>query len=105
MPSTFDNAVTTLSGTSANIYAGPTSASTDRAIIIGCTVTNTHASDDATVTVYKDTHELFNAIKIPANTSLEVCRGNKFVLKQNENLKAKVTAGSAKTMVSALVIT
>ena len=105
MPSTFDNNTATLSGTSANIYAGPTGASGDRAIVIGCTITNTHASDDATVTVYKDTHELFNAIKIPANTSLEVCRGNKFVLKQNENLKAKVTAGSAKTMVSALVIT
>ena len=105
MASTFDNAVTTLSGSSANIYAGPTSASTDRAIIIGCLVTNTHATDEATVTVYKDTHEILNAVKVPVNTSLEICRGNKFVLKQNENLKAKVTAGSAKTMVSALVIT
>ena len=64
MASTFDNSKT-LTGTSANIYAGPTSASTDRAIIIGCLVTNTHASDDATVTVYIDTHELLNAVKVP----------------------------------------
>ena len=105
MPSTFDNNTATLSGTSANIYAGPTGASGDRAIIIGCTITNTHASDEATVTVYLGTHEILNAVKIPASTSLEICRGNKYVLKQNENLKAKVTAGSAKTTVSALVIT
>ena len=105
MASTFDNNVFTLTGSSSNIYAGPTSASTDRAIIIGCTIANTHASDDATVTIYLNTNEIVSGVKIPANTSLELCRGNKFVLTQNDNLKGKVTTGSAKATVSALVIT
>ena len=105
MASTFNNQTADLTNSPANIFTGPTANAADRAIVIGCNISNTHASDDATITLYKDTHEILTNVKVPANTSLELCRGNKYVLGQSENLKAKVTTGSAKTFVSALVIT
>jgi hypothetical protein len=37
--------------------------------------------------------------------TLEVCRGNKFVLANNETLVGTVTGGTANAMISALEIT
>ena len=49
---------------------------------------------------------LINQVKIPTNTSLELCRGNKFVVKKDESLHALRTGGTASTaMISILEIT
>lgn len=49
---------------------------------------------------------IINLIAIPKNTSLELCRGNKFVIKKDESLHALRTGGTASTaMVSILEIT
>ena len=52
MAETFNNASVKLSGTSAtDIYQAPTSASTDRAIVLSCLVANVDGSSDATITL------------------------------------------------------
>ena len=112
MANTFNNQVTAAIGTtSTEIYTGTNlDASGDVGIVIGLIVSNDHASDDTQVTVFHKASggtetEIMKLVKIPVNTSLELCRGNKFVLKNGEKLTALRSGGSANAMVSILEIT
>ena len=111
MANTFNNQLTASIGDgSTEIYSGANlDASGDVGIIVGLMICNDHASDDTQVTVMHKVSstevELVKLVKIPANTSLELCRGNKFVLKNGESLTALKSGGSANAMVSVLEIT
>ena len=113
MANTFNNQVTSaINTTSTEIYTGTNlDASGDVGIVIGLIVSNDHATDDTQVTIMHkaaDTTEteVAKLVKIPVNTSIEFCRGNKFVLKNGEKLTAlRSSSGTANAMVSILEIT
>lgn len=113
MANTFNNQVTAAIGTgSTEIYTGTNlDASGDVGIVIGLIVSNDHATDDTQVTIMHKASggaetEVAKLVKIPVNTSIEFCRGNKFVLKNGEKLTAlRSSSGTANAMVSILEIT
>ena len=105
MANTFNNNTTVTLGTDTTLYTAPNTNAVDRAIIVGLLLTNTHATDDVQITLKHGTDVILNAVKVPVNTALEVCRGNKFVLANNETLVGTVTGGTANAMISALEIT
>lgn len=109
MANTFNNTTTASIGTSGSVstlYTAPNNDSGDRTVVVGLLLSNTHASSDVEITVKHGSVILLNAVTIPVNTSLEVCRGNKFVLKNNEAITAfKGSNGTASAMVSVLEIT
>ena len=113
MANTFNNQVTSAINTSSTeIYTGTNlDASGDVGIVIGLIVSNDHATDDTQVTIMHkasdDTEtEVAKLVKIPVNTSIEFCRGNKFVVKNGEKLTAlRSSSGTANAMVSILEIT
>lgn len=106
MANTFNNNTTVaLGSTDTTLYTAPNTNSADRSIIIGLLLSNTHATDEVQVTLKRGTDVILNAVRIPVNTALEVCRGNKFVLANNETLVGTVTGGTANAMISALEIT
>ena len=105
MANTFNNNTTVALGTDTTLYTAPNTNSADRAIVVGLLLSNTHATDEVQVTLKHGTDVILNAVRIPVNTALEVCRGNKFVLSNNETLVGTVTGGTANAMISALEIT
>ena len=113
MANTFNNQVTSVINTSSTeIYTGTNlDATGDVGIVIGLIVSNDHATDDTQVTIMHkasdDTEtEVAKLVKIPVNTSIEFCRGNKFVVKNGEKLTAlRSSSGTANAMVSILEIT
>ena len=113
MANTFNNQVTSAINTSSTeIYTGANlDASGDVGIVIGLIVSNDHATDDTQVTIMHKASggtetEVAKLVKIPVNTSIEFCRGNKFVLKNGEKLTAlRSSNGTANAMVSVLEIT
>jgi hypothetical protein len=112
MAETFNNASVKLSGTSAtDIYQAPTSASSDRAIILSCLIANVDGSSAATITVaLTDGSDsvlstLASTITVPADASLEIV-ANKIVLKQSQKIRATASAGGdLEVTLSALEIT
>ena len=105
MANTFNNNATVTLGTNTTLYTAPNTNDADRAIVVGLLLSNTHATDEVQVTLKHGTDVILNAVRIPVNTALEVCRGNKFVLSNNETLVGTVTGGTANAMISALEIT
>ena len=105
MANTFNNNTTVTLGTDTTLYTAPNTNAADRAIVVGLLLTNTHATDEVQITLKHGTDVILNAVRIPVNTALEVCRGNKFVLANNETLVGTVTGGTANAMISALEIT
>ena len=105
MANTFNNNATVTLGTDTTLYTSPNTNDADRAIVVGLLLSNTHATDEVQVTLKHGTDVILNAVRIPVNTALEVCRGNKFVLANNETLVGTVTGGTANAMISALEIT
>ena len=116
MANTFNNQVTSAINTSSTeIYTGTNlDASGDVGIVIGLIVSNDHATDDTQVTIMHKAStadggaetEVAKLVKIPVNTSIEFCRGNKFVVKNGEKLTAlRSSSGTANAMVSVLEIT
>ena len=105
MANTFNNNTTVTLGTDTTLYTAPNTNAVDRAIVVGLLLTNTHATDEVQITLKHGTDVILNAVRVPVNTALEVCRGNKFVLANNETLVGTVTGGTANAMISALEIT
>ena len=102
---TFNNNATVTFTTDTTLYTSPNTNDADRAIVVGLLISNTHATDEVRVTLKHGTDVILNAVRVPVNTALEVCRGNKFVLKRNETLVGTVTGGTANAMISSLEIT
>jgi len=112
MAETFNNASVKLTTTNAtDLYQAPTSAATDRAIVLSCLVANVDGSSAVTITIaLTDSSNavlstLASTIAVPADASIEIIP-NKVVMKQSQKLRA--TAGAANDVeitVSALEIT
>ena len=112
MAETFNNASVKLTTTNAtDLYQAPTSAATDRAIVLSCLVANVDGSNSAEVTIALTDNSdvvlstLASTIAVPPDASIEII-ANKVVMKQSQKLRA--TAGAANDLevtVSSLEIT
>ncbi len=112
MAETFNNASVKLTTTNAtDLYQAPTSAATDRAIVLSCLVANVDGSSGAEITIALTDGSntvlstLASTIAVPPDASIEIIP-NKVVMKQSQKLRA--TAGAANDVeitVSALEIT
>jgi len=112
MAETFNNASVKLTTTNAtDLYQAPTSAATDRAIVLSCLVANVDGSSGAEITIALTDGSntvlstLASTIAVPPDASIEIIP-NKIVMKQSQKLRA--TAGAANDVeitVSALEIT
>lgn len=112
MAETFNNASVKLTTTNAtDLYQAPTSAATDRAIVLSCLVANVDGSAAAVITItLTDGSDavlstLASTIAVPPDASIEII-ANKVVMKQSQKLRA--TAGAANDLevtVSSLEIT
>ena len=112
MAETFNNASVKLTTTNAtDLYQAPTSAATDRAIVLSCLVANVDGTNSAEVTIaLTDSSDavlstLGSTIAVPPDASIEII-ANKVVMKQSQKLRA--TAGAANDLevtVSSLEIT
>ncbi len=112
MAETFNNASVKLTTTNAtDLYQAPTSAATDRAIVLSCLVANVDGSSSAEITIALTDGSntvlstLASTIAVPPDASIEIIP-NKVVMKQSQKLRA--TAGAANDLeltVSALEIT
>ena len=100
MPNTFKNA--SLASVNHSAFAALyTSPASTTAIILGLAITNkTDASVTASVQ-FTDTSDssatrlLLNEVTIPANTTLEVLAGQKYVLEATDILKVQASAASS----------
>jgi hypothetical protein len=112
MAETFNNASVKLTTTNAtDLYQAPTSAATDRAIVLSCVVANVDGSNAAGITItLTDGSDavlstLASTVSVPADASLEVV-ANKVVMKQSQKLRATATAADdLEITVSTLEIT
>ena len=81
-----------------DIYQAPTSAASDRAIILSCLIANVDGTNAAGITVALTDGSnsvlstLASTITVPADASLEII-ANKIVLKQSQKIRATATAG------------
>ena len=99
MAETFNNASVKLTGTSVtDIYQAPTSAASDRAIVLSCLIANVDGTNAAGITVTLTdgsdsvSSTLASTISVPADASLEII-ANKIVLKQSQKIRATASAG------------
>jgi len=112
MAETFNNASVKLSSTNAtDLYQAPTSAATDRAIVLSCLVANVDGSSGAEITIALTDGSntvlstLASTIAVPADASIEII-ANKVVMKQSQKLRATASAANdLEITVSALEIT
>lgn len=112
MAETFNNASVKLTTTNAtDLYQAPTSAATDRAIVLSCLVANVDGNVAAEITItLTDGSDavlstLASTIAVPADASIEIIP-NKVVMKQSQKLRATaVVANDLEVTVSALEIT
>ena len=112
MAETFNNASVKLTTTNAtDLYQAPTSAATDRAIVLSCLVANVDGSSAAEITIaLTDSSDavlstLASTIAVPADASIEIIP-NKVVMKQSQKLRATASAANDfEITVSALEIT
>jgi len=112
MAETFNNASVKLTTTNAtDLYQAPTSAATDRAIVLSCLVANVDGSSPVEITIALTDGSntvlstLASTIIVPADASIEIIP-NKVVMKQSQKLRATANvANDAEITVSALEIT
>jgi len=112
MAETFNNASVKLTSTNAtDLYQAPTSAATDRAIVLSCLVANVDGSSGAEITIALTDGSnnvlstLVSTVAVPNDASLEVV-ANKVVMKQSQKLRATASAANdLEITVSALEIT
>jgi len=112
MAETFNNASVKLTSTNAtDLYQAPTSAATDRAIVLSCLVANVDGSSGAEITIALTDGSnnvlstLASTIAVPADASIEIIP-NKVVMKQSQKLRATASAANdLELTVSALEIT
>ena len=112
MAETFNNASVKLTTTNAtDLYQAPTSAATDRAIVLSCLVANVDGTNSAgiTITLTDGSNNvlstLSSTVTVPNDSSLEVIP-NKVVMKQSQKLRATASAANdLEVTVSALEIT
>ena len=112
MAEVFNNASVKLSSTNAtDLYQAPTSAATDRAIVLSCLVANVDGSSGAEITIALTDGSntvlstLASTIAVPADASIEIIP-NKVVMKQSQKLRATASAANnLELTVSALEIT
>lgn len=112
MAETFNNASVKLTSTNAtDLYQAPTSAATDRAIVLSCLVANVDGSANAAITVALTDGSnnvlstLASTITVPADSSIEIIT-NKVVMKQSQKLRATASnANDLEITASALEIT
>jgi len=112
MAETFNNASVKLTTTNAtDLYQAPTSAATDRAIVLSCLVANVDGSSGAEITIALTDGSnnvlstLVSTVAVPSDASLEVV-ANKVVMKQSQKLRATASAANdLEITVSALEIT
>jgi hypothetical protein len=112
MAETFNNASVKLTSTNAtDLYQAPTSAATDRAIVLSCLVANVDGSSGAEITIALTDGSntvlstLASTIAVPADASIEII-ANKVVMKQSQKLRATASAANdLELTVSALEIT
>ena len=112
MAETFNNASVKLTSTNAtDLYQAPTSAATDRAIVLSCLVANVDGSSGAEITIALTDGSnnvlstLVSTVAVPSDASLEVV-ANKVVMKQSQKLRATASAANdLEITVSALEIT
>tara|TARA_B100000287_G_scaffold63831_1_gene55393 strand:- start:1409 stop:1741 length:333 start_codon:yes stop_codon:yes gene_type:complete len=100
MAETFKNAslVSVSNSSDATLYTAPASATT---IILGVAIANKTTTDSTCKILFTDTSastttELIPTVTIPANTTLEVLAGQKYILETGDILKAR--AGAATTI-------
>ncbi|MBP12594.1 MAG: hypothetical protein CMA71_03545 [Euryarchaeota archaeon] len=112
MAETFNNASVKLTTTNAtDLYQAPTSAATDRAIVLSCLVANVDGLNNCDITIALTDGSnavqstLVSTVLVPADGSLEVI-ANKVVMKQSQKLRATASvANDLEITVSALEIT
>lgn len=112
MAETFNNASVKLTTTNAtDLYQAPTSAATDRAIVLSCLVANVDGSSPVEITIALTDGSntvlstLASTIVVPADASIEIIP-NKVVMKQSQKLRATANvANDVEITVSALEIT
>ena len=112
MAETFNNASVKLTSTNAtDLYQAPTSAATDRAIVLSCLVANVDGSSGAEITIALTDGSntvlstLASTIAVPPDASIEIIP-NKVVMKQSQKLRATASAANdLELTVSALEIT
>lgn len=112
MAEVFNNASVKLTTTNAtDLYQAPTSAATDRAIVLSCLVANVDGSAAAEITIALTDGSntvlstLASTIAVPADASIEII-ANKVVMKQSQKLRATASAANdLELTVSALEIT
>ena len=112
MAETFNNASVKLTTTNAtDLYQAPTSAATDRAIVLSCLVANVDGSSAAEITIALTDGSntvlstLASTIAVPADASIEIIP-NKVVMKQSQKLRATASAANdLELTVSTLEIT
>jgi len=112
MAETFNNASVKLTTTNAtDLYQAPTSAATDRAIVLSCLVANVDGTNNAAITIALTDNSnnvlstLASTVTVPNDASLEVV-ANKVVMKQSQKLRATASAANdIEITVSALEIT
>ena len=112
MAETFNNASVKLTTTNAtDLYQAPTSAATDRAIVLSCLVANVDGSAGAQITIALTDGSntvlstLASTIAVPADASIEIIP-NKVVMKQSQKLRATASAANdLELTVSTLEIT
>lgn len=112
MAETFNNASVKLTSTNAtDLYQAPTSAATDRAIVLSCLVANVDGSSPVEITIALTDGSntvlstLASTIVVPADASIEIIP-NKVVMKQSQKLRATANvANDVEITVSALEIT
>ena len=112
MAETFNNASVKLTTTNAtDLYQAPTSAATDRAIVLSCLVANVDGSAGAQITIALTDGSntvlstLASTIAVPADASIEIIP-NKVIMKQSQKLRATASAANdLELTVSTLEIT
>jgi len=112
MAEVFNNASVKLTTTNAtDLYQAPTSAATDRAIVLSCLVANVDGSAGAQITIALTDGSntvlstLASTIAVPADASIEIIP-NKVVMKQSQKLRATASAANdLELTVSTLEIT
>lgn len=113
MAETFNRASAAITTTAVDVYSCPSTASSDRAVVLSVMVSNVDGTNDADITAFiKDSGgnaiagaKVAHTIMVPHDSSLELI-ANKLILKNGEKLAlASNVDGRLEATVSVLEIT
>lgn len=113
MAETFNRASAAITTTAVDVYSCPSTASSDRAVVLSVMIANVDGTDNADVTAFiKDSGgnaiagaKLANTIQVQADSSLELI-ANKLILKNGETLALQANVDNRlEATVSVLEIT